>query len=78
VLTVRQSKFGKSGWCRCTPITTAALRSYLRLRDRLHPQPATTAVFVSPADTRCCIATCRRRSPGSPARPGCNPGRHTS
>jgi hypothetical protein len=24
----------------------------LRLRDRLHLQPATTAVFVSPADTR--------------------------
>jgi integrase len=52
VLTVRDSKFGKSRLVPLHPTTTAALRSYLRLRDRLHPHPGTTAMFISPAGTR--------------------------
>jgi integrase len=52
VITVRQSKFGKSRLLPLHPDTTAALRGYLRLRDRLLPHPSTTAVFISPAGTR--------------------------
>jgi integrase len=51
-ITVRQSKFGKSRLLPLHPDTTAALRGYLRLRDRLLPHPSTTAVFISPAGTR--------------------------
>src|SRR5262249_50423843 len=52
VLTVRESKFGKSRLLPLHPTTAEALRAYLRLRDRLHPQPSTPAVFISPAGTR--------------------------
>ena len=52
VLTIRQSKFGKSRLIPLHPTTTAALRGYLRLRDRLHPHPSTAALFISPAGTR--------------------------
>jgi integrase len=52
VLTVRDSKFGKSRLVLLHPTTTAALHGYLRLRDRLHPHPGTTAMFISPAGTR--------------------------
>ena len=52
VVTVRQSKFGKSRLLPLHPSTTAALRGYLRLRDRVCPRPRTAAVFISPAGTR--------------------------
>ena len=52
VLTVRQSKFGKSRLLPLHPTTADALRRYLRRRDRLHPHPSTPAVFISPAGTR--------------------------
>jgi integrase len=52
VLTVRESKFGKSRLVPLHPTTAAALRGYLRLRDRLHPHPGTAAMFISPAGTR--------------------------
>jgi integrase/recombinase XerD len=52
VITVRQSKFGKSRLLPLHPSATAALRGYLRLRDRLCPHPSTAAVFISPAGTR--------------------------
>ena len=52
VITVRQSKFGKTRLLPLHPSATAALRGYLRLRDRLCPQPRTAAVFISPAGTR--------------------------
>ena len=52
VLTVRQSKFGKTRLLPLHPTTTDALRGYLRLRDRLHPYPTSLAVFISPAGTR--------------------------
>ena len=52
VITVRQSKFGKSRLLPLHPSATATLRGYLRLRDRLCPHPRTTAMFISPAGTR--------------------------
>jgi len=52
VVTVRQSKFGKTRLLPLHPTAVTALRGYLRLRDRLHPQPGTAAVFISPAGTR--------------------------
>ena len=52
VLTIRQSKFGKSRLVPLHPATTAALAGYLRLRDRLHPDPSAPAVFITPAGTR--------------------------
>jgi integrase/recombinase XerD len=52
VLTVRESKFGKSRLVPLHPTTTAALRGYLRLRDQLHPHPSTAAMFISSAGTR--------------------------
>jgi integrase len=52
VLTVRESKFGKSRLLPLHPATVTALRGYLRLRDRLHPHPSAPAVFISPAGTR--------------------------
>ncbi|MHB1431379.1 MAG: tyrosine-type recombinase/integrase [Streptosporangiaceae bacterium] len=52
VLTVRESKFGKSRLVPLHPTTVDALRRYLRLRDQLRPQPSSPAVFISPAGTR--------------------------
>lgn len=52
VLHITDSKFGKS---RLVPIhssTVAALSAYTKLRERLSPQPANPAVFVSLAGTR--------------------------
>jgi integrase len=52
VITVRQSKFGKTRLLPLHGSTVTALRDYLRLRDRLCPRPATPAVLISPAGTR--------------------------
>jgi integrase/recombinase XerD len=52
VLTVRNGKHGKSRLVPVHHTTTAALRDYLRRRDRLCPDPPTPAVFISPAGTR--------------------------
>jgi integrase len=52
MLTIRQSKFGKSRLVPLHPTTVDALRGYLRLQDQLHPRPGTPAVFISPAGTR--------------------------
>lgn len=52
VLTVRGGKHGKSRLVPVHHTTTAALRDYQRLRDRLCPDPRTPAVFISPAGTR--------------------------
>lgn len=52
VLTIRESKFGKS---RLVPLHDSAasrLREYAQVRSRLMPQPATTAFFTSLAGTR--------------------------
>jgi integrase/recombinase XerD len=52
VLTVRQSKFGKTRELPLHGSTVGALRAYLRLRDRLCPAPVGDAVLISPAGTR--------------------------
>jgi len=52
ILTIRQSKFGKSRLVPLHPTTVTALSAYLTLRDRLHPHPSAPAVFISPAGTR--------------------------
>ena len=52
VLTVRDTKFGKTRELPVHGSTTDALRSYLRRRDRLCPEPVTDAALISPAGTR--------------------------
>jgi len=52
VLTVRNSKFGKSRELPLHVTTTQALSVYLRRRDRLLPTAKTEALFISPAGTR--------------------------
>ena len=52
VLTVRDTKFGKSRELPVHPSTVKALRDYVRERDRLCPEPTTAAVLVSQAGTR--------------------------
>jgi integrase/recombinase XerD len=52
VLTVRDTKFGKSRELPVHPSTIQALRSYAGERDRLCPEPTTPAVLVSAAGTR--------------------------
>ena len=48
MLTIRQSKFGKSRLVPLHPTTIAALRGYLRLRDRLHPHPSSPGAVHLP------------------------------
>lgn len=84
VLTIRNSKFGKSRLVPLHPTTTTALAGYLRLRDELHPGPSDPAVFISPAGTRldyCNVhATWRLlvcRAGLRPRSPNYGPGRDT-
>jgi integrase len=52
LLTVRGAKLGKTRELPLHPTSVQALRSYLRLRDRLCPQPVGDAALISPAGTR--------------------------
>jgi integrase/recombinase XerD len=52
LLTVRQSKFGKSRLVPLHPATTAALAGYQRRRDQLRPHANTTALFVNISGAR--------------------------
>ena len=52
VLTIRDSKFGKSRDIPVHPTAVTALRGYEQVRDRLCPAPVTTAFFVSTRGTR--------------------------
>lgn len=52
VLTVRLSKFGKSRELPLHASTVDALRSYLRRRDQLFPQPKALSLFITTAGTR--------------------------
>jgi integrase len=52
VLTVRETKFGKSRELPIHRSTVSALRAYLRLRDRHQPTRVSDAVLISPAGTR--------------------------
>jgi integrase/recombinase XerD len=47
VLTVRDTKFGKSRQLPLHPTATAGLRDYLRLREGLLPSPSTPALLLS-------------------------------
>jgi len=83
VITVRQSKFGKTRLLPLHPTTVTALRAYLRLRDRLHPHPSTPALFISPAGTRllysnvqCTFGRLVRRAGLEPRSTCCRPRIH--
>lgn len=52
VLTIRDTKFGKHRQVPIHSSTGAALRDYLRVRDRLSPASRTPALFVSTRGTR--------------------------
>jgi integrase len=52
LLVVRHGKFGKSRELVLHDSTVAALRGYLRQRDRLHPAPSSPALLISSAGTR--------------------------
>lgn len=52
LLTVRDTKFGKSRQVPVHASTTAALRTYARQRDRQRPAPSTPAFLVSTRGTR--------------------------
>ena len=84
LVTIRQSKFGKSRQLPLHPTTTAALAGYAALRDLPAPARPTPAFFVSadrnPADLQ---ATCTTLPPAHPGRradpavdPGCRPRTH--
>jgi integrase len=83
VLTVRESKFGKSRELPLHPSTVAALRGYLRVREAHHHAHVSDALLISPAGTRliyCNVhATFRqlRRDAGlQPRSPACRPRIH--
>ena len=52
VLTIRESKFGKTRMVPVLGSTLTMLERYARTRDRLCPQTATASFFVSTAGTR--------------------------
>jgi integrase/recombinase XerD len=52
VLTITDSKFGKSRQVFLHPTTVAALRGYQRRRDRWYPGPAAPSFFISTRGTR--------------------------
>lgn len=52
LITVTNSKFGKSREVPLHASTTGALRSYARLRDRICPRPTASSFFVSLSGTR--------------------------
>ena len=52
LLTIRNSKFGKSREVPLHPSTIEALQTYARMRDELLPRQTTTSFFVSTAGTR--------------------------
>ena len=52
LLTIGESKFGKSRQLPLHATTVAALAGYATLRDQRHPRPATAAFFLSLTGTR--------------------------
>ena len=64
VLTIRESKFGKTRMVPVLDSTLDTLSRYARIRDRLCPQTATASFFVSTAGTRliyACVGQVFRR-----------------
>jgi integrase len=83
VLTVRQTKFGKTRELPLHASTIGALRAYLRLRDRLCPAAVSEALLISPAGTRLLYTNVSHtfldlvERAGLPRRkPGCRPRLH--
>ena len=62
VLTVRDTKFGKSRELPVHPSTVKALRDYARERDRLCPEPTTRRCWSPKREHGCSIAPCTPRS----------------
>ncbi|MCK4488287.1 MAG: tyrosine-type recombinase/integrase, partial [Desulfobacterales bacterium] len=60
ILTIRQTKFGKSRLVPIHPSTQEALRQYAILRDQTRPQPKTPGFFVSERGTRLTQCSVRR------------------
>ncbi len=56
-LTIRQTKFHKARWLALHASTVAALRHYVRYRDRLYSPPLTPSFFLSEAGTRLKVNT---------------------
>jgi integrase len=52
ILTVRETKFGKTRELPLHASTVDALQEYLRLRDGTCPEPRVDAVFITPVGTR--------------------------
>src|SRR5262249_22090545 len=52
LLTIRDSKFGKSREVLVHPSTVAALDEYARIRDRLCPHPKEQSFFITTRGTR--------------------------
>jgi integrase len=57
LLTVRDSKFGKSREVLLHPSTTDALEEYAEIRDRLCPRPKERSFFITTRGTRPCHPT---------------------
>jgi integrase len=83
LLTIRQSKFGKSRQLPLHPSTVAALAGYAAVRDQCLPRPATPAFFVSLTGTRLIYKNVHRtfhqltqRAGLRPRSPACRPRIH--
>lgn len=83
LLTIRESKFGKSRQLPLHPSTVAALAGYAALRDRRRPRLATAAFFISTSGTRLIYKNVHRtfhqltqRAGLRPRSPACRPRIH--
>jgi len=83
LLTVWESKFGKSRQLTIHPSTAAALRRYAARRAALSPTPGEPALFVHPAGNRITYASVQqmfgylvRRAGLTPRSPHCRPTIH--
>ncbi|OHV63449.1 tyrosine-type recombinase/integrase [Pseudofrankia sp. BMG5.36] len=70
LLTIRDTKFGKSRLVPLHPTATSALGDYIHLRDQTRPRPISPALLVSTAGTRLheppsACGTCRASCCGS-------------
>jgi integrase/recombinase XerD len=87
ILTIRESKFGKSRLVPLKDSTVEALERYEHTRQRLLPDPSTTSLFVSLRGTRViyeCVWPTHRKlceqagvGAGSPVTPRIHDHRHT-
>jgi integrase len=83
LLTIRESKFGKSRQLPLHATTVAALAGYAAVRDRRHPRPVTPAFFLSLTGTRLICNNVHRtfhqltqRAGLRPRSPACRPRIH--